>query len=225
MIMQPSPMGAKHILRNEQAKDDPASGLGGSQTGGRGANSHQRPQSEAIAEFEAALTSAVPLDASLRRVPKTDEHDTLPIALHLQPTLALIVPGQPLSSPALVPERAAELVALAEKVSAEIRSALAVNPKLMADGFLLKLDLGRSMLGVQSMTLQFSPGTIHLSLTLIPGGAAHDLAMAMQVLAAALAIRHPTRTIRIDEDRESGVAADRAQEYPFNPLTMPITRL
>ena len=222
MSIQSPLSGVQPEARGERAAGDTATGLGDAQTEGQGPKGQQRPQPEAIAQFEAALTAAVPLASAPPPMPELEEPEALPIAPPVTP-LVVVQPGQPVQAPALPASRAAEVAEMVNKVNAEIRSATTAQPTLMSEGFVLRLEMGRSMLGVQAMTLNFGPGTIVLSLTMAPSGAAHDMPLAVQALAAALSARHPTRTIRIDEEERSS-ATDTADDSPFNPLTTPIAR-
>lgn len=206
-------------LPQDRMAGDTAMGTGARQSQGQGAQP-QKPDIEDIARFDAMLGAAKP--AALRRT-QPDEPDALPLPVPL-PVLAQVVAGTvPPAPPPLAPARAAEVTALVERVGTEFRGAVHAHPLLAAEGFVLRLDLGRSMLGVQSVTLHFAPGVLTLALTMPPGARPHDFALAVQSLAATLAQRHPGRTIRIEDDNPRE-RSDSERDSAFNPFLMPVSR-
>lgn len=199
---------------------DTATGTGARHSQGRGAQTPQ-PQGEEVARFDALMGTMAP--TRVRPTEPDDDPDALPLALPLPPLVQVPQGAPPPAAPALAPARAAEVTALVDRVATEFRGAVNAHPLLAAEGFMLRLDLGRSMLGVQSMTLHFAPGVLTLAMVVPPGARPHDFAQAVQALAATLAQRHPGRTIRIEEDesRERGRADS---DSAFNPFIMPVSR-
>jgi len=198
---------------------DTAMGTGARQSQGRGAQT-PKPQVEEVARFDALMGTMAPARS---RPTEDDDPDALPLALPLPPLAQIPLGAPPPAPPPLTPSRAAEVTALVERVGVEWRGAANAHPLLATEGLMLRLDLGRSMLGVQSVTLHFAPGVLTLALAVPPGARPHDFAQAVQALAATLAQRHPGRAIRIEDDE----GRDRSRtdsDSAFNPFIMPVSR-
>lgn len=139
------------------------------------------------------------------------------IATQPMPSQSPAAEPRPAAPPPAAGAALAEAVALAERVATEVRAAqAALLGRIPAEGIALRIDLGRTMLGIETVTLALTGQVLTVRLTLAPGAVAHDLPQAVQALTQALARRHPGRDIRIEQ--EDGAPTQQLRKAGFDPL-------
>lgn len=180
-------------------------------------NPGQATSPAATAPATAGTASALAAGAIPGNRRSGEEDSPNQIAAQPMTTQPLSAEPRPAAAPPAAGPALAEAAALAERVATEVRAAqAALLGRMPADGIALRIDLGRTMLGIEAVTLALTGQVLTVRLTLAPGAVAHDLPQAVQALTQALARRHPGRDIRIEQ--EDGAPPQQLQKAGFDPL-------